>query len=230
MNRQPRPRNLRAVPRTATHTDVMRTIAVAVAFVALAAGPAAAQGHGKALGKGRAGPVTSGSATATATAPSTGVRQFGSWLDDASVLGTGNAWTAISFGHYRTPFSHQTDFPIADVSVGVTRRAQVGVTVPYYRLQLPDGSSLNGIGDMYFSTKLSIVDPHEKGRRVGLAVSPTVELLDTSTTGPAGLAGERPSVWNFAGRATGSSDRPATFRAAPCSAAARSRFRCRNGS
>ncbi len=60
-----------------------------------------------------------------------GVRQFGSWLDDASVLGTGNAWTAISFGHYRTPFSHQTDFPIADVSVGVTRRAQVGVTVPY---------------------------------------------------------------------------------------------------
>jgi hypothetical protein len=160
----------------------MRTIAVAVAFVALAAGPAAAQGHGKALGKGRAGPVTSGSATAAATASSTGVRQFGSWLDDASVLGTGNAWTAISFGHYRTPFSHQTDFPIADVSVGVTRRAQVGVTVPYYRLQLPDGSSLNGIGDMYFSTKLSIVDPHEKGRRVGLAVSPTVELLDTSAT------------------------------------------------
>jgi hypothetical protein len=160
----------------------MRGLALGIALVALAAGPAAAQGHGKALGKGRAGPVTSGSATAAATAPSTGVRQFGSWLDDASLLGSGNAWTAISFGHYRTPFSHQTDFPIADVSVGVTRRAQVGVTVPYYRLQLPDGSSLNGIGDMYFSTKLSIVDPHEKGRRVGLAVSPTVELRDTSTT------------------------------------------------
>jgi hypothetical protein len=160
----------------------MRSIAVAVAFVALAAGPAAAQGHGKALGKGRAGPVTSGSAAAATTA-SGGVRQFGSWLDDASVLGAGNAWTAISFGHYRTPFSHQTDFPIADVSIGVTRRAQLGVTVPYYRLQLPDGSSLNGIGDMYFSTKLSIVDPHDKGRRVGLAVSPTVEMLDNSITG-----------------------------------------------
>jgi hypothetical protein len=161
----------------------MRSLTLGIVLFALAAGSAAAQGNGKALGKGRAGPVTSGSASATATAPSAGVRQFGSWLDDASVLGTGNAWTAISFGHYRTPYSHQTDFPIADVSVGVTRRAQVGVTVPYYQLQLADGSSLNGIGDMYFSTKLSLVDPHDKGRRVGLAVSPTVEVLDTSTPG-----------------------------------------------
>jgi hypothetical protein len=178
----------------------MRGLALGIALVALAAGPAAAQGHGKALGKGRAGPVTSGSATAAATAPSTGVRQFGSWLDDASLLGSGNAWTAISFGHYRTPFSHQTDFPIADASIGVTRRAQVGVTVPYYRLQLADGSSLNGIGDMYFSTKLSIVDPHEKGRRVGIAVSPTVELLDTSTTGAGRFGWGAPVSLEFRGK------------------------------
>jgi hypothetical protein len=177
----------------------MRSLALGIVLVALAAGSAAAQGNGKALGKGRAGPVTSGSASATATAPSAGVRQFGSWLDDASVLGTGNAWTAISFGHYRTPYSHQTDFPIADVSVGVTRRAQVGVTVPYYQLQLADGSSLNGIGDIYFSTKLSLVDPHHKGRRVGLAVSPTVEVLDTSTPGAGRLGWGAPVNLEFRG-------------------------------
>jgi hypothetical protein len=177
----------------------MKSIALAIAFLVLAAAPAAAQGHGKGLGKGRAGPVTSGSATA-ATAASTGVRQFGSWLDDASVLGSGNAWTAISFGHYRTPFSHQTDFPIADASIGVTRRAQVGVTVPFYRLQLADGSSVNGIGDMYFSTKLSIVDPHDKGRRVGFAVSPTVELLDNSMTGAGRFGWGAPVSLEFRGK------------------------------
>jgi hypothetical protein len=111
------------------------------------------------------------------------VRQFGSWLDDASVLAAGQAWTALSFGHYRSTGSNQTDFPIIDASVGLTPRAQIGVTVPYYRMHFVDGSALNGFGDVYFNVKLAVIDPDVDGRRVGVAVSPTIELLDRAAYG-----------------------------------------------
>lgn len=159
-------------------------LASAIVIVALAAAPAAAQGRGQGVGRARGGPTTSGSAApaSSPTSSAAGVRQFGAWLDDASLLAAGMAWTALSFGHYRTPGGHQTDFPVIDASVGLARRAQFGITVPYYRLHFTDGSSLNGLGDVYFSGKFSILDPADGTGRLGLALSPVIELLDESTS------------------------------------------------
>lgn len=156
----------------------------AIVIVALTAAPAAAQGRGQGVGKGRGGPTTSGSAApaASSTSSAAGVRQFGAWLDDASLLPAGTAWTALSFGHYRTPGGHQNDFPVIDASVGLARRAQFGITVPYYRMHFTDGSSLNGLGDVYFSGKFSILDPTDGTSRLGLALSPIIELLNESTS------------------------------------------------
>jgi hypothetical protein len=157
--------------------------------------PAAAQGRGN--GRGRGGPITSGSAApATSTA---GVRQFGSWLDDASVLAAGQAWTAVSFGRYRSPGARQTDFPIVDASIGLTPRAQMGVTVPYYRMHFTDGSGINGFGDVYFNVKLAVIDPSEDGRRFGVAVSPIIELLDRATTSTGRFAWGAPVSLEFRG-------------------------------
>lgn len=156
--------------------------ATAMVIVALAAAPASAQGRGGGAGKGGAkggaGPVSSGSASPAAAASGFGARQFGSWLDDASLLAPGEGWTAISFGHYRTTAGRQTDFPVVDASIGLAPRAQFGITVPYYRAHYNDGTSLHGVGDVYFNGKFSIVDPTKDTRRFGLAVSPAIELLD----------------------------------------------------
>ena len=146
----------------------MNRLSLAVIVVALAAAPAAAQGLSKGLRSG--GATSSGS----------GVRQYGSWLDDASLLAPGGAWAAISFGHYRTPGARQTDFPVVDASIGLSRRAQIGITVPYYRVHFTDGSGLHGLGDVYFNGKFSIIDPDEGDRSLGLSASPVIELLDRS--------------------------------------------------
>jgi hypothetical protein len=164
----------------------VKPLASAILIVSLAAAPAAAQGRGKAIGKARGGPTTSGSAAPTASSATAssevGIRQYGAWLDDASLLDPGNAWTALSFGHYRTSAGNQTDFPVIDASVGLARRMQFGVTVPYYRVHFADGSTLHGLGDVYLSGKFSLIDPTREGQPFGLALSPMIELLDEATS------------------------------------------------
>jgi hypothetical protein len=107
----------------------------------------------------------------------TGLRQFGSWLDDASMLDEGSAWTAISFAHIRSGGGSQTDFPAADFSYGLTPRAQFGMSVPYYRLNFSDGTNVRGIGDIYLTAKLAVITPEGK-RNWGVSVSPILEVLD----------------------------------------------------
>ena len=61
--------------------------------------------------------------------------------------------------------------------MGLNRRAQFGGTVPYYRLQFTDGTGAGGFGDVYLNVKYSLRDPEKSRRKVGLAVSPLVEVL-----------------------------------------------------
>ena len=157
----------------------MSPLATAVVIVALAAEPVAAQGRGMGGKKGGPGPVNSGSAASAAT-PGLGVREFGSWLDDASLLAPGEGWTAISFGRFRTASGHQTDFPVVVAGFGLAPRAQFGITVPYYRSRYSDGTSTHGVGDVYFNGKFAIVDPATHARGFGVALSPAIELLDQS--------------------------------------------------
>ena len=161
----------------------MRSVAAILAIVVLTAAPAAAQGNGHALGrlKHKSNPQPSSSSPSTAPAaeavPIVGVRQFGSWLDDASLVEPAHGYASISIGHYRSLGGRQTDFPIVDGAFGLTPRLQVGVSVPYYRLTFNDGTRISGLGDVYLSTKVSIVAPENTERRIGLALSPVLEVL-----------------------------------------------------
>jgi hypothetical protein len=156
---------------------------------ALAAAPAAGQGKGKGLGK-RGGnspqapaPVIIDTESGAPLAGS-GLRQFGSWLDDASMIDAGSAWTAISFAHTRSAGARQTDFPVADLSYGMSPRAQVGLSFPYYRMQFADGTAIDGVGDVYLTATFGLVSPDAKRNRLwGLSVTPIIEVLEEATPG-----------------------------------------------
>ncbi len=165
---------------------ILAAAAGAAVLVTAAAPPLFAQGKGNAWGRGRSG---SPSAT-TAPAPSggdgdadffipsgTGARNFGAWLDDASLLPPGMGWTTISFGYWRTPLAREIDVPTIDGGFGLTRRVQVGFSVPYYHVGEPGGPLTRGLGDLYLNAKIQLRDPasHENG--VGFAIVPVLEIL-----------------------------------------------------
>lgn len=152
----------------------MRRLLATAAILALAAAPAAAQGKVKKGGK--SGPATAGSSSA----PS---RPFGSWLDDASLLDPGAASGSISIGHYRMAGGHQTDFPIADASVGATPTLQFGGSVPYYHMTLDNGSNAGGMGDVSLHAKFALLDPSRTKSRFGTAFTTVLEILDQPPAG-----------------------------------------------
>ena len=164
--------------------SLCRGIAAAAVFAALTTAPAAAQGRGNGFGRAQGAAISGGSAQAPAG------RQFGSWLDDASVVAPGQAWAALLFGHFRLPGGHQTDFPTVDAGFGVTPRVQVGLSVPYYRLHWSDGSTAAGVGDVYASSKISLIDP--SSRRLGVAVAPLVEIQNHPAEGSGRLSWAAP--------------------------------------
>ena len=153
---------------------------------------ATAHAQGKGLGKGKkagSGPATSGSAAAlssgdaaVAAAGGIAIRQFGAWLDDASVLTPGDAWTAITFGRYGSLAGSQTDFPVLDAGFGISKRTQFGLTVPYYRARFHDGTSFGGLGDVFLSGKVLLLEANDD-RGFGLAISPVVEFSQDPAPG-----------------------------------------------
>jgi hypothetical protein len=145
-----------------------------------------AQGNGHAYGLYKNPHPTGSSAAATANGPSgggsqeiqvpgTGTRNFGSWLDDASVMDAGNAYVNVGVGFWRMTSFREFDAPMMDTGLAVNRRVQVGVSVPYYRASEPGGPVASGFGTVYLSTKVQLQDA--AAHRVGFAVSPAVEIL-----------------------------------------------------
>ena len=164
---------------------LMRGVIPAVVIAGLTVAPLSAQGNGKSKGHKGGGPAASGSAAppSTATSQPSGFRQFGSWLDDASLLTPGSAWTSISFGYYRWIGGRQTDFPVVDAGIGLSKRAQFGITVPYYRVHFMDGSGVGGLGDVFLSGKIMLIDPADRKQAFGLAISPVFEITDDPLPG-----------------------------------------------
>ena len=145
--------------------------------MALAAAPAAAQGRGNGAGKGRKTPVAAETTAGTTAVLTGGFREFGSWLDDASIVDPGAGWISVAFGHYTSPGSHQTDFPVADIGFGLNRRAQFGVTLPYSHYGFPDGQGASGRGDVYLNSKIVLRNPSTTSNHRGLALTPMIEIL-----------------------------------------------------
>lgn len=155
--------------------------ASAVALVALTGATAFAQGKGQAKGhfknqnQGGAGPSAAGAPELQVSG--TGVRNFGSWLDDASVMEQGRGYVSLAFSYWRTPAYREIDVPVVDAYVGLTPRVQFGASVPYYHASEPGGPVARGLGDLYLTAKVQLRDPAVEGRHVGFAVTPLLEVL-----------------------------------------------------
>jgi hypothetical protein len=156
----------------------------AAAILLVAATGAVAQGKGKGLAKkGTNLPASPSSTAAIAAGAPVGFRQFGSWLDDASLMEPGTMWTAVTFGHYRSLGGSQNDFPVVDAGIGLSRRAQFGVTVPHYTMNFRDGTQVGGLGDIYASLKVPIGSAGKGTRAVRAAITPIIEVVQDPAPG-----------------------------------------------
>jgi hypothetical protein len=136
----------------------------------------AAQGRGRGLGHGET--------TAPETPPDipgTGVRQFGVWLDDATISPPGQGWATFGIGYSRALFGRQWDAPSVDAGLGVTPRLQLAVSAPFTKATYTDGTVNRGVGDIYVAAKLGLLDPAAEGRTFGIAVVPVVEVLSSES-------------------------------------------------
>jgi hypothetical protein len=160
---------------------VSRVRTITVAFVLLSPAAVAAQGngHGHAYGlnKNQGSAPSAAGALGVTPAGTAAVRHFGSWLDDASLLPEGQAALSFGFGYWRTPSYREFDAPSVDGSVGLTRRVQLGASLPYFRANEPGGPLAHGVGDVYLSSKIQLRDPSSARHRAGFAVAPIVEVL-----------------------------------------------------
>ena len=159
-------------------------IAIAASITAITATPAIAQGNGHAYGHSKRGGGPSAAAAPELQLPSgTGVRNFGSWLDDASMIPAGAGALTLSFGYWRTPSFSEWDMPVADASIGMTRRIQFGASVPYFHAAETGGPVARGFGDLYLSAKIQLREPSLSRRTVGFSITPVLEVL-SSAPGP----------------------------------------------
>ena len=160
---------------------MIRRAALTIACVAASVAPVAAQGngHGHAYGllKSSTGTPSSGGAAQVQPAAAGGVRNFGSWLDDASLMTPGSGSLTVSFGWFRSPLFHEFDAPVADGGIGLTRRVQLGFSMPYYHVNEPGGPVVRGLGDLYLSSKVQLREPSPRHNGLGFAVVPIVEVL-----------------------------------------------------
>jgi len=157
-----------------------RGAAAAALLLFLAAGPVAAQGHGRGLGKTKGHGSTDPGAPPP-NVPGTGIRQFGVWLDDATVSPTGQGWATFGIGYSRALFGNQWDAPSFDAGLGVSPRVQVAFSAPFSKVSYTDGTTDRGLGDVYAAVKIGLVDPTAAGRSFGIAVAPVVEFLSAGS-------------------------------------------------
>ena len=156
------------------------SIVAAAAVLMVSGPPAAAQGH-SGFGHAHQGGVTAGSGTSSTPLPASGsgIRNFGVWLDDASVAEPGGGWMSVSFGYYKTDLFNEVDVPVADAGVGIARRVQFGFSVPVYNLSEPGVPATHGLGDVYLHSKIQLRDAANAPHGFGYAILPIIEVLSS---------------------------------------------------
>lgn len=145
------------------------TCAVASALLALAlASPAFGEGNGQSKGKKSKPPSSS-----PLPGPSTGASPL-SWVDDASLLAPGTMSLSVSAMRWSGADLSEVDFPIVDASVGLTKRLQLGASIPRIVGSADPTGPVGGVGTSYLSGKIAVLTGEDG---VKLAVSPIVEIL-----------------------------------------------------
>ena len=172
-------------------TRIFAIGAAALGACLFVAAPAGAQGQGKGNAFGHAkstastAPATASAAAASAPGgvpPSevTGVRNFASWLDDASILEPGSGVMSFSAGYWRMDGFSELDVPSFDVGFGIAKRVQAGASVPVYHAGAPGGPVARGIGDIYLNAKVQLREPSAGPKqRLGVALVPLVQVLSS---------------------------------------------------
>lgn len=156
----------------------LRVAAAVLVAVLAVTGTAAAQGRGRGRASRGAAPATATrtqpSSAPVALQPSPSFPQFGTWLDDATTAISGAGYGSIGVSYWRGSDASQVDAPILGATYGISNRAQVSATVPFYRFSY-EGVSHSGLDNVYVSTKIAVVDPRDG--RFGLAVGAVAEIL-----------------------------------------------------
>ena len=158
-------------------------VAFAVFMSVLAmVGTGAAQGRGRGPGKTVGAPAQRGSPSAAPVAlqPSSLFPQFGTWLDDATTAAVGAGYISMGASYWRGANADQVDAPILGVTYGITNRAQLSATVPFYRATY-EGFSGGGLDTIYISGKIAVVDPDAGNGRFGLAIGAGAEILSAGS-------------------------------------------------
>jgi hypothetical protein len=106
------------------------------------------------------------------------VRNFGSWLDDASIQDPGRGWVSIGLNVVKTPGYRVVDLPSIDSGFAVNQRLQVGMSVPYYYANAAGNPVARGFGDVYVNAKYQLRAP--SANRAGFALIPMVEVLSAA--------------------------------------------------
>jgi len=156
-----------------------RSAAAAAFLLFVSAVPVAAQGHGRGLGKTKG--HRGASHGAPPGVPGTGIRQFGVWLDDATISPAGQGWATFGIGYSRAPFGNQWDAPSVEAGLGLSPHVQLAVTAPFSKVSYTDGTADRGLGDVYAAVKVGLIDPTATGRSFGVAVAPVVEVLSAGS-------------------------------------------------
>jgi hypothetical protein len=144
--------------------------------------PGLANKHPK-TGGGPSGVETGGG---TPSGAATRVRSLGVWLDDATTLGQQETWLTLSSQWWGSPIGSGTDLPAFDLAVGVTASIQAFASLPYSRVNYSGAPAIGEVGTTYLGGKVQFSDPQT--RSVGLAVSPSIEILSDSATDGTGLS------------------------------------------
>lgn len=161
----------------------MLKVAASLALSLLAmASPVAAQGNGHAYGHAKrgGGPSAAAAPELQQVPGGTGVRNFGSWLDDATMMPSGVGALTFSFGYWRTPSFSEWDVPVADASIGLAPRVQFGASMPYFHAAENGGPVARGFGDLYLSAKILLREPSATRGALGFSVTPVLEVLSSA--------------------------------------------------
>lgn len=162
-----------------------RSAAFAALLLVFCSASAFAQGNGK--GRGAKAPKLSSptqqSSGSSLVVPGNGVRHFGVWLDDASILPMGNGWTTFGIGYWQSTLGHQWDVPSLDGGFAIAPKLQVGISAPVSHATYADGYTSRGLGDLYVSGKYGLINPETTKSKFGLAVIPVLEFLSDAPVG-----------------------------------------------
>jgi hypothetical protein len=97
-------------------------------------------------------------------------------------MAPGNVWLGISMVRWQGSGVGQSIVPIIDTAFGLTRRVQIGASVPRVS---------GGLGTTFFSAKIAAFEDVDRGLKV--ALSPTLEVLSQNAM----LAGQARTQWGL---------------------------------